>query len=53
VFKKHKTGKLRAMKGRPITGEEFERLLGKVEAGILTVPQHDKAPRKNPPQPEV
>jgi integrase len=50
VFKKVKTGKIRAMKGRPITGEEFERLLDKVETGLLVVPQYDKAPRKNAPQ---
>ncbi len=27
----------KVMKGRPITGEEFERMLGKVEAGLLAV----------------
>src|SRR4029453_9518431 len=50
VFKKHKTGRTREMKGRPITLEEFERLLDKVQAGLLVVPQYDKAPRKDPQQ---
>lgn len=35
------------MKGRPITGEEFERVLSKVEAGLLTM-AHRVKPKQKP-----
>jgi len=37
-FRKIKTSKLKAMKGRPLTDDECERMLAAVEAGVLNVP---------------
>jgi integrase len=41
-IRKIEVGKLKVMKGRPITGEEFDRMLNKVEAGLLASPKPGK-----------
>ena len=38
AIRRVQTGKIKSMKGRPITAEEFERMLSRVPAGLLATP---------------